>query len=558
MSTNELLEPELLYKNELKEKHHDNVVKYFDDLVKKSGVSESENRATCKKYYEALAELEVLRKKENNLSMLLVLFVILSFIIVGIFLIFAVYRPKKQALKLEIRNKEDDVELLLNEAKIQMAPLNRLFDTSIPSKIMETTTPLIDMDRIFDVKKYELLHDKYGLWDNVEEDSSVLDLQSGNILGNPFVVFKELHQEMVNERYVGTKLITYTVGSGENKRIVTQTLEAVVEKPKPVYSKETYLVYGNEAAMHLKFSRDPSKINSMDEKEIQRYVKHHERDLVKYAEKSAKNGGNYTPLGNAEFELFFGGLDRNNEVEYRLLFTPLAQKSMLQVLKSKIGYGDDFRFVKDGGLNLITSVHSQNDVLFIGPDEFKGIDLDKMRTHFYEFNDNYFKALFFDFAPLLSIPLYQQQKAHEYIYKDNVGSNFNCFEHEVLANKFNLNAFKPLKAVTDIILKTKLVKKEKESDIVKVCAHSFATQKHLDLIPKMGGDGRMHEVPVEWIEYIPVSQESEITVSDLEIDDEVKFKKLGQSSVIYAKGLVSTMSDLNVDIKQIKSYMKKD
>ena len=136
--------------------------------------------------------------------------------------------------------------------------------------------------------------------------------------------------------------------------MVHETLRAYVNKPKPIYSTETYLVYGNEAANHLRFSRMPSCINSLDEKGIEKYVRKHEKDLTKLSEKAQKNGGNYTPLGNSEFELFFGGLDRDNEVEYRLLFTPLAQKSMLQVLKSKVGYGDDFKFIKDKGLNVIT------------------------------------------------------------------------------------------------------------------------------------------------------------------------------------------------------------
>lgn len=555
---NELLEPELLYKNELKDKHHENVVKYFDDLTKKSGVDIEQNKETCANYYKESAYLEALNKKDRNLRLLLALFIVLCFVIVGIFLIIFVYRPKRKALDEQLKNQNEIVEKLLTEAKMQMAPLNALFESSIPSKIMETTTPLIDMDRIFDVKKYEMLREKYGMWDNSDKDSSTLDLQSGNILGNPFVIFKDLCKNMVMQTYEGHLTISYTVGSGNNKTYMTETLTARVQKPKPVYSTETYLLYGNEAAMNLKFSRERSNINQMDEKEIEKYVRRHEKDLQKYAEKAGKKGGNYTPLGNSEFELFFGGLDRNNEVEYRLLFTPLAQKSMLDLLKSKVGYGDDFRFVKDGGLNLITSIHSQGDVLFANQRTFVGFDFEKIRDNFYAFNDNYFKCLFFDFAPLLCIPLYQQHKAHEYIYKNNVGSNFNCFEHEVVANKYDISRFLPKNAKTETILKTSLVSKEKECDIVNVCAHSFRTEKRIEYVSKLGGDGKSHLVPVEWIEYIPVTREEQITISDLGQDDEVKFKKSGSTGVIYAKGLVSIEKGLNVDINKIKSFMNKD
>lgn len=557
--SNELLEPERLYSQELKYKHHDNVVKYFAELVKKACTNKEENKLTCTKYYKEIENLEALNKKMRGLNALKIFFIILCLLIVGIFLLIFVWKPRNKELKEKITKQEQLVASLKEEAENQMASLNALFESSIPSKIMETTTPLIDMDRIFDVKKYELLRDKYGMWDNSDENSSTLDLQSGTILGNPFVVFKDKVKSTVMQRYEGRLTITYWRGSGKDRTMVTETLRAYVDKPKPVYSNETYLVYGNEAANRLSFSRSPSCINTLNEKGIEKYVHKHEKDLMKLAEKSAKNGGNYTPLGNSEFELFFGGTDRDNEVEFRLLFTPLAQKSMLQVLKSKVGYGDDFRFMKDKGLNVITSAHSQGNVLFINPNEFKGFDFEKVEQNFYDINDNYFKALFFDFAPLLAIPLYQQHKAHEYIYQDTYKSNFNCFEHEVVANRYNKNVFMPPLGKTDQILKTFFERRTNEQDIVKVVSHSHDMIKRTEIVMVFGGDGRSHPVPVEWIDYVPVQVENEMSVGDLGTDDEVKFRSLGQNNVIYAKGLVSTNTpSLNVDINQLKSFMAKD
>ena len=554
----DLLEPELLYTRELKDKHHENVVNYFKKLVEKSHIDVEANKATCKKYYKECEVLEGLRKKLRRLRALQILFIFLCLLIVGIFLLIFIYKPKKKVLDEEITKQEALVQKLLDEAYSQMAPLNNLFESSIPSKIMETTTPLIDMDRLFDVKKYELLRDKYGMWDNSDENSSTLDLQSGNILGNPFVIFKDINKKMIMQRYEGTLMISYYSGFGKDRHLVHETLHAHVDKPKPVYSKETYLVYGNEAANHLTFSRHQSNINTFkDEKDIDKYVRHHEKDLTKLAEKAMKKGGTYTPLGNSEFELFFGGLDRNNEVEYRLLFTPLAQKSMLQVLKSKVGFGDDFTFLKENGLNVITSAHSQGTALFVDVETFKGFDYEKVEKFFIEYNDQYFKCLFFDFAPLLSIPLYQQHKAHEYIYKNNVGSNFPCFEHEVVANKFNPNTFRPLNGKTDLILKTRIERKDGEVDVVKVTSHSHNMIRRTEMVATFGGDGRTHMVPVEWIDYVPVQAEGEFSVSDLGTDDEVKFRSLGQQGVIYAKGLVSGNA-LNVDINKLKSLMQKE
>lgn len=558
MAAQELLEPEQLYKSELKEKHHETVVKAFEELTKKSGVDTEANGITCKKYYEGKALLEKLNKKKGGLSALKALFIILCFVLVGIFLLIFVYKPKRKELDKKIASQEEANSKLLSEAYAQMAALNSLFEASMPAKLMHKTTPLIEMDRIFDIKKYELLREKYGLWDNSDQDSSTLDLQSGSILGNPFVIFKDIRKDMVMQRYEGHTVISYTVRTGNQSYTRTETLTAYVEKPKPVYSKETYLVFASEAADRLSFSREPSKINELNEKEIDKYVRKHEKDLSKMAEKATLKGKSFTPLGNSEFELFFGGLDRDEEVQYRLLFTPLAQTSMLKLMKSKVGFGDDFKFTKIKGINVIESRHSQGTALFVDVKAFQGFDYEVMKKFFIEYNDNYFKCLFFDFAPLLSIPLYQQFKSHEYIYKNNVESNLNPFVHETIANRFNLKRFLHPDATTETILKTKFNVKANEVDVVNVTSHAFRTVKRVENVMKMGGDMRMHSVPVTWIEYIPVSKTTPITVTDLGIDDQIKFNSLGQSGVIYANGVVSGEDNVNVDINKLKSLMKKD
>ena len=560
MANQELLEPEHLYNYELKYKHHDNIVDYFSKLVKKAGTDKEANKITCTKYYEEKANLEKLQKEAKKWHGLAILFAILCVLIIGIFLLIFVWKPHSKDIKFKIVKQEELCKNLLDEANVQMATLNSLFEEAIPAKIMETTTPLIDMDRVFDVKKYEMLHEKYGLWDNSDEKSSTLDLQSGTILGNPFVIFKDRVQSTVMQTYQGTTVISYMRGSGKDRHLVTETLVATIQKPKPVYSEETYLVYGNEAGSHLKFSRNPSNLNSFkDEKEIEKYVYKHEKDLEKLANQAAKKGETFTPLGNTEFDLFFGAHDRDNEVEFRLLFTPLGQKSMMQILKSKTGYGDDFRFIKDKGLNVITSKHSQGDKLFVSADAFKGFDLEKVYENFVAINEEYFRALFFDFAPLLAIPLYQQYKSHEYIYKDVFKQNISPFEHEVLANKFPPVTFFPIGAATLLILKTSLVKREGNQDIIKVTSHSFKAEPRTEIVYKFGGDGRSHPITIHWTEYIPVTAEDEISAGDLGTDNEIAFRGLGQKDVIYERGLVSTHSQtLNVDINKLKAIMAKD
>ncbi len=589
----DLLEPELLYKSELRDKHHQNVVDLFDELVKQSGVDKDANKALCEKIYAKQGEAKKVEHKlstSRGLNVLFIIMIVLGAILAlisiitfvnkqilagvilvvlgigllvgGILLIVNVSKKRIKTYTEMLAKLNAEIEKMISEAWAQMSSLNALFDEEMPAQLLNKTTPLIVMDRLFDNKKLEFLTENYGYKYKDKDNCSKVAIQSGSILGNPFAFFKELEMDIVPHTYEGTLVITWTtmVSTKNGMRTVThtQTLRATVTKPRPEYSLDTYLMYANDAAPNLTFSRRASNINSMDDKEIEKYVRKHEKDLTKLAEKEMGKGGNYTPLGNSEFELFFGGLNRNNEVEYRLLFTPLAQKSMLALLKSKEGYGDDFTLVKDHKINFLTSVHSQGDALFVDVNYFYDFDFEKIAEKFIEYNDYYFKAVFFDLAPLLSIPLYQQHKAREYIYKGTIPSKFSDLEHEAIANKYDPKLFADPETDTKVIVKTDFAKRSGEGDMVRVTAHSFKAVKHVEIVPTLGGDGRMHGVPVTWYEYIPLEKESFINVDEIG-GTQAEFNKLGNKDIIFNRGLVSYNQEqpLNVPIKELKEKMAK-
>ena len=593
MESNDLLEPELLYKRELKEKHHQNTINLFNELVEKSGVDKDANKVLCEKIYAKQAEAKKFEARLSSSRGLRTLFIILivlgailsvvgvalllnAMILVGVLLLVfgvstiaggivlnvLVYKRKAKSLEIVISKLKKEMDELIAEAWQQMAPLNALFDEEMSAQLFHKTAPLIVMDRIFDVKKLEFLIENYGYTYKDKDNCSKVAIQSGSILGNPFAFFKELEMNMLPYTYTGTLVISWTttVPTKDGFRTVThtQTLRASVTKPKPSYSLDTYLMYANDAAPNLTFSRRPSNIGSFDEKGLEKYVRKHESDLFKLAEKEMGKGGTYTPLGNSEFELFFGGLNRNNEVEYRLLFTPLAQKSMLSLMKSKESYGDDFTFVKAHKINFLTSSHSQGDALFTDVTYFYDFDFEKIQEKFIDYNDYYFKAVFFDLAPLLSIPLYQQHKAREYIYKGTIPSKFSDLEHEAIANRFDPKEFAHPETDTRVIIKTDYAKRNGDADLVKVTAHSFKSVRHVEIVPTLGGDGRMHGVPVTWYEYIPLEQDTFINVDEVG-GSQTQFRNLGNNDIIYNRGLISYNQDrpLNISIKDLKSQMAK-
>lgn len=590
MEINELLEPAKLYKSTLKDAFHQNAVNYFDELTKLSGVNKEANKVTCDRIRNTQSKIDLVNKSLKKKKILMWLLIVLGVIalIVGIILIIMgvgeggaligagigstvaglvliilpiiLIRPKIKGENAILADLKAKIEVDKREAYAQMSALNALYDWGMPAKIISKTTPLIQMDRVFEPSRFYHLQKKYGFGENKDKDVSSVYVQSGEILGNPFLVERNFCTEERMHTYVGTLVITWTTTyhdkNGTHTQHHTQTLTAEVVKPKPEYFYDTWLVYGNEAAEHLSFSRKPSNANSMDEKAIKKAGEKFAKDLQKMQEKNiGKN--NFTPLANSEFEAFFHALDRDNEVEFRLLFTPLAQKSMLDLIETKEPYGDDFIFEKHKCLNYIKSMHSQNADIDGDPRKFIHYDHEYAKEYFVTYMDNYFRSFFYDLAPLLSIPLYQQHKDHDFIYKDVYDRNVTSFESEVIANRFDPKQFAPAECKTDVILKTELIKKDGKSDIVNVLAYGYDMIRHIDYIPKLGGDGRTHSVPVEWYEYVPLKKETPIQIQAVK---ETKTQQTFRENLEKARSLLTPFtlgSDIITQRGIFSSILKK-
>ena len=116
----------------------------------------------------------------------------------------------------------------------------------------------------------------------------------------------------------------------------------------------------------------------------------------------------------------------------------------------------------------------------------------------------------------MSIPLYQQTKTKEYMYEEVFEKNTTSYEQETLANQFNPALFASSESATQNILKATFNAKAGDMDNVTITAYGFKKVKHIEMVPKMGGDGRMHSVPVEWCEYLPVSKQTPMVVTEKE------------------------------------------
>lgn len=584
----DMTEPLKVYNYFLKEDVHLAAEAYFDGLVMKNGIDPEYNRQLMRDLGKVRKAKEEFNKKLNGqrtikaltivgiiaffLAAIIVLvvgilnwsdlwwllFVSLGCIAAGvglIFLIVKVIKKKIQALAERVAKLQEKENEILQEARNQMEPLNRDYDWNAPAKIFDDAFSLVKFDQYFDQNKFYYLRNKYGFKENEDNISSIY-VQSGSILGNPFIVERNRVREIRDHTYTGSITIHWTTvsGSGKNRTVHhhTQTLTASIVKPRPEYFTETWLVYGNEAAPRLSFSRSPCPASSYDEKKLKKYVENFEKDFDKKIKNASYSDKPKTMMSNTEFEALWGATNRDNDVEFRLLFTPLAQKNLIDLVKHS-PFGDDFRFIKSKELNYIMSTHMQNADIDTNPEVFRNYDHDAARKYFVDYVDKYFAAFYFDLAPLMSIPLYQMHQSFENIFKGTVDPNVTSFESEMIANHFDQKLFRHPDSDTEAILKRSVVKKNgKLGDIVNVHAYSYQAIPHVEIIAKMGGDGRLHDIPVTWYEYVPLEQVTPLAVQSCHASEK-KFRNGIQNQalrdflsrldkrgiIIYQRGLIS-------------------
>jgi len=577
-----IYEPLEEYKRQYRPAHEQNVRKFIDDLIVKSQVDRAANKQTVNELRKLETEHKALdkqRKKFAALRGLMIFFIVagaapgiaaialssesgsftnttILMLIGGIFvmvfafiMIFSAINPKLRHFTHLTNEASARVTAKRDVAYKQMAPLNALFSEGMSQALFRKSIPLIQLDRMFDRRRLDYLQSKFGHKGINDVNRSTLYVQSGEINGNPFYISRDLVHTMGTKTYSGSLTITWTTTTTINGQTVTQyhteTLTATVEKPCPYYSEQPYLVYGNEAAPDLTFSRQDSDAEKMTDKQIERQVEREYKKLNRQAEKSIAKGSNFTVMGNAEFEVLFHAVNRNNEAQFRLLFTPLAQRQLLALMKDKeIGFGDDFDFVKHHMINIIIPEQLQRINLDVKPSVFHGYDLEAIVKGFVDYQMAYFRHIYFALAPLLAIPLYQQQKPHEYIYKDLYDSYVSFFEHEHIANAMGSGAFRHPNSATTDILKTSIVNSGEGKDIVRVTAFGYRTVVRTDYISKFGGDGYWHQVPVNWTEYIAVDKQTDIEIKVLEEEKEKTYAD-------QARDFVEALRNRQIDAKNL-------
>ena len=511
-----------------KEKFREVAEKTFDELTAASGVDSEANRVLCKEIQDLKSNNEKTSTALTWWTVLCVFMwivtvacVIICFtdgfktgwiipaisIVVGISMLVLLFWKIHPIIKKYKSIKKEQEKLIKNkeqETWDMMAPLNRLYDWGVFNRMMTQAVPRLEFDPYFTNQRLADLINSYGWDENFSKERSVLFSHSGLINGNPFVIARTRKMEWGTKEYTGELVVKWTTveydsDGKKHTRHHSETLRASVHKPYPEYFEKTRLIYGNTAAPDLNFTRekndDELTVGSRSYKRKLKEIENFSRDL--------KN--DFAMATNEEFEVLFTTTNRNNNQQYFLLFTPLAQENMINIIRDKEnGYGDDFQFMKHRKLNTLTADHIQELPLDMNPRMFWNNNYDAAKQIFIETTCENFRAIYFGFAPLLCIPMYQQIRPASAIYDTDMPRQSSYWEHESLANFWGEDKFADASCVTHSILKTTENRKEDGTVEVQVRAYGYRSEPRVDYISKYCSNGNYYDVPVKWDEYIPV------------------------------------------------------
>ncbi len=546
-------EPIKYYKSTLKGKVETAAAAYFEELAEEAKIDIGANLSSNQKLSEArskasenMSALNRCKRQEKTclisfavslavfitaLALTIVLWssagiawltvtILFALISAALILIDSLYIRKETDRYSEMQKAhETKVEELESECRRQMSPLFSHLDQTDFVKIVNSCVDTFVLNEQFSTTDLEMLVQIYEYKQNDSDDCSVYGVFSGNLGGNPFAEFRTINHRLYNKRYVGHKTIHWTEEERYGDTVTSvshsETLTASITEPAPEFSRNSLLVYGNDAAPDLSFSRKPSGLGSSPVT-ADKLEKEGKKKLEKMTKKAITEGGTFQAMANTEFESLFGAYDRDNEVQFRLLFTPLAQQNMTALLKNQGPYGDDFSFTKSKKINIIVSEHSANTGDFEENAFAKETDARELKNLFVKLVNDNFSALYFDLLPILSIPLYSQTKPDSFIPSETK-KNVTDQEVEALINHMDPDLFKSKDAnIEDQLLKATYEKTVRQSDIYSVISLSYLETPEVDYIPVYGGDGRYHDVPVHYFTYTPERKVTRVCIRNFE------------------------------------------
>ena len=555
---------------ELKEAYSRRVDSFLADILARSGIDTFANAELAQKINKLISDRDALeRKKILWIVLTLLLLLVAAVLLVGLWtlksdgreislkhwgivgaytiaaavFIFCKCIPVIRRTGAMIAALTTYIAEKIAEAKAQIAPLFSFMDWDTNTGLMEEIFPEAVYDKFLYRERVDDLLKNFGLDREFTGNRSVLYTHSGTFFGYPFVFLNTNCFTWGSRTYTGSLTIHWREverDSDGRSRTVTKTevLTASVTKPYPEFNEEKIMIFGHDAAPELSFSRTPSSLSGAGNSLFNTIGRSWKMNRLKKLERNLEDESQFTMMSNRDFELLFNSTDRDDEVAYRLLYTPLAQQYMVKLLNdAKTGFGDDFMYFKSRMITAITAEHL-NTLEFstepIQPDEYDlRIVMQKLKERF----EDFFRRIYFTFAPLMTVPLYLETRP-ETVKTEAATADISLWELESIANYHGESYYKHPASITGNLLKVHNASGQNGKITAQVTASGFKGSPRTDFIAKRGGDGRMHTISVDWVEYTEVKRTTSLSASNAAGIPESELKNSG---MILRRGILSSL-----------------
>lgn len=591
MNNLNLLDPIFYYKSFLKEEILKNSTEYFNSLLEKSGIDTAENDKTVSlinKKNEELSSLNSKIKSQKSLSIFLFILsviaiiylflskdrvsylfsnfskyihypqyslILLSFLSILLFLPLAIYLITKIKNNNKIKaNLEQEINNLKDKAYSEVLDLITLLNTEDFIKVINSSWSDVKLyshisssftDKIEKIGKEreDSLDLYYSLYD---VNNMITSSYSGVIDSNQFIYTSYINHFLGTKTYDGYKAFPYTVtvtDSNGNLRSETryETLHATVTKPCPYYTTHSVALYLCPNCERLSFTRHPNNIDVQSDSQLKRKVKKNEKLLIKKEKKALKLGENFTSLSDVEFETIFNSNDRDDDVTFRVMYTPLVMKNFKSLVKDNEGIGDKFSIIKEKSI-MLSDIIDDDNLLRIRPltENLYSYSHTAIKENFLTSLTTLFKNLYFSLSPMFMIPPFSSFTSSNSF--DNLKEDYSSLDISAISF-VNSELFRPEGTKTTVIINSSIVSNISDGQVFLISSFAYDIIQRVESVYAVGFNTSGY-VPVYWDEYILNTREERVFVKELTLPPFYVKKYISDNfsdvseSFIYANGFI--------------------
>lgn len=505
-----------------------NAKQNFSNLLIKNKIDIKKNKKLSSEYYVFVKKNKALA---SNIKFIKVIrWFLIIFLVFPFFLLTKKVKIKQSSLDTSIKHENDLKTQLINQLSSAKSALSTYFTYK---KIIEKNWPDVKLNLYIPLEQYEIFNNNIDqLLPKVNEQmlpscSCTYQLVNGTLFNHPFCLYKYKHQTMYMKNYTGATTVSYDyIGSDGKSHIGTTIVTATIQKPAPKWTIADNFIYFVSKPYELCFNNNISK-----------------HEFKTSVEKE------FRQLENSKFNKLFIA-KRNNETQYRMLFTPLAQEQYVNLLHNL-----SFLIQKEKN---IVSIQIDN-LSFILSNKYKdSYDVDQWQTNYLNCLNNFLETLSVYTLPIACLPIL---KDFSFDYVPNKKEKI-CF-FQVTSNMAYLyeQTNKYIQYETDVIFvpaDNKQVKIDQYYfNITKVLVKYFHPINRISYVPKYSfRANKTVIVPVHWIEYIPKVKIEYLLHVPLK-EKEVKQEFVYNNSLFVYSGQILKLLDTEQISKQDNDDIKK-